>query len=224
MRTSRVIGRRSLVIVHVVGISSALLGASILAQTTAFTPASKDLLNAIRAGGLPAAATLVGHYVGGDDGDEKESAGSLFQLAQASDAVIRGSIVSELPSKMTSDNSFIFTDYIIVIKERFQGPLIVGSNVPVRMVGGTIHFTNGTTAEVRGRRVPKMNVGDEYVLFLRQAEPGLFSPTLGPQGIFALGADGKAQSRARPIDPVYAAAHGQLRDEFLHLVRNATIP
>ena len=60
------------------------------ASPVSFTTPTKDLILALRSGGLPAAAALVGHYVGADDGDTTVEARDLRDLSNNSDEIVRG--------------------------------------------------------------------------------------------------------------------------------------
>jgi hypothetical protein len=187
-----------------------------------FTPTTKALIEAMRAGGLPAAAVHVGHYVGIDgDGDSFVVALSLTDLAQECDAVIRVSVESQLPSQLTEDGSGITTDHVVTVTERFQGLGEVGSQVTLRMSGGRVAFKNQTTAELRGR-VPRMRVGEDYVLFLKRPDTSRpFRPMLGSQGVFTFDSDGRTQPRARLSDSLFERYQGMPREQFLRVVRSS---
>lgn len=202
-----------------------LVPTNIWGQQNDLTPTSKALIEAIRTGGLPAAANLVEHYVTTDDGDVETIAGSLSDLAQVSEAVVCVSIVSQLPAQLTLDELGITTDYVVTVTERFQGSIEVGSQTTVRTVGGIVTFGNQTTAEVRSGRVPRISVGQEYVLFLRRPSASQpFTLTLGPQGVFTFGPDGRTQSRGRHTDPLFRLYQGTPREQFLPIVRSSVTP
>lgn len=168
------------------------------------------------------AAVHVGHYVG-IDGDEDSFvvALGLTDLAQECDAVIRVSVVSQLPSQLTEDGSGSTTDYVVAVTERFQGRVEVGSQVTLRMSGGRVAFKDQTTAELRGR-VPRMLVGEDYVLFLERPDTSRpFKPLLGSQGVFTFDADGRTQPRARRTDSLFELYQGMPREQFLQVVRSS---
>ena len=74
-----------------------------------WTKPTIELVEALRAGGLPAAAALVGHYVAGDDGDTHYIALDIFDLAQRSSVVVLGRVTGKLDAKMYGSRS-ILTD------------------------------------------------------------------------------------------------------------------
>ena len=194
-------------------------------QANEVTPLTRELIAAIRAGGIPAAATLVGHYVRASDGDVHMFAQDLTDLARNSDVVIRASIDAIGPSQLTADKTSITTDHVVTIMETFQGSLQNGTQTVVRMEGGFIRFRNNTTAEVRNSRTPKMKVGQSYILFLERTDPVQpFALALGPQSIFTFGQDGKTISLGRNIDPVFEKYNGMPRDQFLQTVWQAAKP
>jgi hypothetical protein len=188
------------------------------------TPITKQLVNAIRSGGIPAAAALVGHYIGSED-RQFDSVEDLDELAQHSDAVARISVVSKLPSQLSNDKLSITTDYVVRVVERFQGPLQSGEQTSVRLPGGRIQFSNNTIAETWSSSIPTMQVGDDYVFFLHlSALADAFEPTLGPQGIFTFSSQGITVSRAKSVDEVYKKYDGMPKENFLQIVRVSATP
>jgi hypothetical protein len=207
---------------------SVVLLAELSADQAVFTQPTPAVLNALQTGGLPSAVTLVGHYVGVADPIERRAiASDLFVLSTHSDVVVLGRIESKAPSQLSSNMREISTDYVLSVAERFQGAVAVGASVTLRLPGGLVQFSNGTSAELRSTRLPNgLALGQEYVMFLSHIDGGTntFGLVLGLQGLFGLGTDGRVVSAGRDIDEVYKKYNGLGRDAFLGRVRSSTIP
>jgi hypothetical protein len=100
---------------------------------TAETPTSRALVDALRSGGLRAAAELVGQYKGINDFQMRAVVDDLFALARFSDLVVRARAVNSWSPRLSRDGDSISTDYQFVIEERFQEPLVDGSSIRVRL-------------------------------------------------------------------------------------------
>jgi len=192
----------------------------------AFTPYSAELVKALREGGISAAANVAKHYVSaGDDFESEVIAEDLGSLAKSSDVVILARVTGVRPAILVANNA-ILTDYEIVVTDWFQGPLVPGAELRVRLPSGKIHFSNGTTAEWRPIRVPALSLNTEYVLYLsrRPSEPDVYSPTLGSQGVFGFDANGLVAPHGRKNDEVFRKYAGWERQAFFRQVHALAIP
>jgi hypothetical protein len=196
------------------------------AQPSGWTKVTVDLVEALRNGGIPAAAALVGNYVDGQEDDAESIAEDLLHLAEFSQVIVRGKVIAKSQARLSPSLKSITTDYTIEVLEWFHGPLVNGQQVAVTMPGGLVQFSNGTTAEWRPVRNRFFAINDEYVLYLTQISVGnstFYVPTLGPQGVFGFGADGKVRSHARQIDTVYQKYANMERLSFLNAVRASAV-
>lgn len=198
------------------------------AAQTPPTRKTAETIGAMRSGGLPAAAALVGDYVTLDDHDVHWSVQDLYRLATASDAVVLARVASRSSSQLSPELQYLSTDHHLTVLERFQGPIAAGAPVTVRMGSGRVTFANGTSAEIRASRMPAgLEQGRDYVLFLAeiQATPAVYEVVYGPQGLFAFTSDdAHVVSPARDIDEVFKKYNGLTRADFLGQVRANTIP
>ena len=140
------------------------------------------------------------------------------ELAQASDAVIRGRIAKKV-SQITEDDSFVFTDYDVVIteviKNNVAAPVYTSATITVTRPGGRV-LLDGIIIEAEDRSFEQLSVNNhDVVLFLLYIpETGAYKATRDT-GSFEL--DG---SILRP--PTGAAfPPGVLRgkDSFLQTIR-----
>jgi hypothetical protein len=198
---------------------------NISAQTPP-TQITMETVNAMRSGGFPAAAAIVGNYVALDDNDSHGSIQDLYRLATSSDVVVLARVVAKSPSQLSSSLRNITTDHQLTVPERFQGSIDVGAAATVRMRGGKVTFSKGTSAEIRASRMPAgLEPGHDYVFFLTQlqATPAVYETVCGPQGLFAFTSDGShVISPARDIDDVFKKYNGLTEDDFLAQVRAKT--
>jgi hypothetical protein len=190
-----------------------------------FTPYSAELLKAMREGGIPAAAGVAKHYVSaGNFIDSEGVAEDLGTIAEHSLVVILARVTGKRPAMLIGNNAIV-TDYELVVTDWFQGPLVHGADLRVRMPGGKIHFSNGTTAEWRPRP-PTLQLDTEYVFYLSRSptEPDLYVPTLGPQGVFGFDANGLVAPHGRDIDEVFRKYVGWQRQAFFRQVHALAVP
>ena len=191
---------------------------------SAETPLSPALIAALRSGGLPAAAALVGHYKRVTD-SFKTYPKDLQDMAPQSDLIVLARVVFLDPARLSEDASEISTDYDFTIEERFQGLTFSGDELRVRIPGGAVQFENGTIAEWWLRRLPPLQPGDELVLFLKaiSGETGVFVPTTGYTSVFLFDSEGRVASPANTYNKVFRHA-GLQRAAFLARVRTASAP
>jgi hypothetical protein len=121
---------------------------------------------------------------------EPETPEKYFEeLAQASDAVIRG-IVTSKASQLTEDDTFIFTDYevmvIEVLKKNGFTPLDAGAIITVTRPGGKV-LVDGVIIKVIEHSFAPLPVNNhDVVLFLKaRPETGTFE-SAAPTGSFEL--------------------------------------
>jgi hypothetical protein len=91
-------------------------------------------------------------------------------IVTASDAVIRGRVIKKA-SQITEDDTFIFTDYEVVIMEVFKNnaasPTDMGNTITVTRAGGKV-LVGKTIMEVRDQRfLPLPESSREVILFLK---------------------------------------------------------
>jgi hypothetical protein len=91
------------------------------------------------------------------------------ELTQASDAVIRGRVIKK-QSQVTEDETFIFTDYEVMITEVFKdnvsSPLDTSSVITITRPGGKIVIDN-RVVKVKDHYFEPLPTNNEVVLFLK---------------------------------------------------------
>jgi len=173
---------------------------------------------------LPAAAKLVGHYVGGEEADSNVGVLDLADLARVSTVVVMARVTGKFPARLRTIN-IITTDYQLEVTDWFQGPFVNGQDLKVQMLGGRVRFSDGTTAEWREVRNPFLKLNTEYLFFLeRFLDEDVYVPSVGTQSIFGFTAEGKVVSWARAQDEVFKKYSGLSRESFLAQVRASVIP
>lgn len=147
-----------------------------------------------------AAKVAGGHYVRGFDVLIWASARNLDDLAKFSELVVVGQVISG-ESALSDDRMYIQTESSLHVVEVIKGSsLAPGSILKVATPGGTIAFSDGTSAETTTPQAKRLGVGRSYALFL--AENGaqsfgattptgrVYIPLLAGQGIFELRKEG----------------------------------
>jgi hypothetical protein len=192
-----------------------------------FTPMSDELVRALRRGGIRAAVRLVGHYVGPISIEDEEGiAPDAESLCRYSELVVLAQAIGRSPGALwdsDSVESFITTDYAMVVDESLHGHRAAGDSITVAMAGGFVQFPDGTTARERSRRgLPEIQIGSRYVWFLKRDEkrPDIYRPSSTEQGVFRVDG-GRVFSRGRAVDEVFKKYNGMKADDFLSLVRSA---
>ena len=103
--------------------------------------------------------------------DQPEAPEDCFgRFAKESDAVIRGKVTSKI-SQITEDDSFLFTDYDVVVLEVFKnsatGPLDTGTTITFTSLGGEI-VLDDVILKAGGKGIPLLPInGHEVLLFLK---------------------------------------------------------
>jgi hypothetical protein len=92
------------------------------------------------------------------------------KLAKASDTVIRGRAIKKI-SRITEDETFIFTDYEVVVTEVFKNnladPLDIGAIISVTRPGGKV-VVDGVIVKVKDNSFAPLPINDkDVVLFLK---------------------------------------------------------
>ena len=108
--------------------------------------------------------------------------GDIPSLKADADLVARGEIVgcSSVDSHQTAVGAVYFTDFSFRIESVLHGAASQ-SAIVIHQTGGVV---GGRTVEFMDD--PLMQTGDQYVLFLREARPGLYYVLGGPQGRFVV--------------------------------------
>lgn len=145
--------------------------------------------------------------------------GFFGELAGSSDAIIRGRVTKKV-SQLTQDNTFVFTDYDIVItevlKDNAAAPL--GASITVTYPGGKV-LLDGVIVKARDHYFEPLPLNREVVLFLQLVkETGSYKPT-GYSGCFELDGVRLKALTGKELPP------GVLRggESFLQTVRAVSI-
>ncbi|MDQ3221317.1 MAG: hypothetical protein M3Q26_11340 [Acidobacteriota bacterium] len=144
------------------------------------------LRDALRRGGMRAAAELNGGYMGSLDPNPDWLRFDIEMLTKNSHAMIIG-VPLRNKGKLSIDGSTVNTVYEVVVYEVIKGNVEQGSVITVALPGGKISFADGITAEIRTPGFRKMKNGKTYALFLNESnDDGVFNLTAGPQGLLEL--------------------------------------
>lgn len=148
---------------------------------------AKELLDAIRRGGLREAARRKGRYVVKMDPTWDWSNFDLESLTKKSAVVLIGEATESKP-QLNRDGDALSTEYQIAVSEPLKGSFRQGNTIQVAMLGGLIEFEDGTSAEVQTPGFERMSKGKKYLLFLTINNNGsaVLLPTGGPQGVFEI--------------------------------------
>jgi len=152
-------------------------------------------------------------------GDPQAPEDYFGALAKESDAIIRGRAVSKV-SQITEDDSFLFTDYELVVSEVFKNnaisPLDNGANITITCAGGKI-IVDEVVVKAGGNGEALLPVGaQDVLLFLKFiAETGSYRLTRYNGG-FEL--NGKTVTPLAGIFPIKPNIFNNERS-FLKLVR-----
>jgi hypothetical protein len=146
---------------------------------------------ALRRGGLNAAASITGTYVG-PTGFDADGPTDLDELVSVSDVVLVGSVIDNV-CVLHKDHRSISTVYTVSTDTPLKGDT---SGLPLDVVvpGGKVGFPDGTTAEVTTPGFVRPMNGRRYVWFLGAARDAaeiraggrLYAPIAGPLGIYPL--------------------------------------
>jgi hypothetical protein len=165
---------------------------------------------ALRRGGIRAAAATTGHYVGTVSAESENNVVSLAQLVEWHDLIVIGRIKSSR-GWLTADGETVVTDYRIAVERVLKGePADV---ITVSMPGGLVTFEDGSAATLVST-MPAPRDGERYLLFLRpswfpasaaqsRAAAGpLFAPQHLALSVHYLDSQNRVIPRARPGHPL----------------------
>ncbi|MDQ3068909.1 MAG: hypothetical protein M3R55_04175 [Acidobacteriota bacterium] len=205
-------------------------GSGLVAQGRGTAPPSaaqelrRQQAEALRNGGVEAAASITGHYTG--PARAFWTAGDPFSIKEVSDfshtAVVGRSFTNE--SQLTADGRSIVMLYHVEIESSVKGAHKRGDRIVVNIPGGKIRFASGAVAEMQLADMIRPQPQTRYVWFLRRAPANLtqggddsskgasYVPTFGPLGIYAL-EGGTSFKRVIPL--------GAYRSRLaMHLIKN----
>ena len=135
--------------------------------------------------GIELVARQLGHYKAAVGLDKDVIALDLAAIADRSDIVARGTLVSSAAA-VSDDRTWIVTDYHIRVVEVFDGSATPGETVILRLPGGRVEFVDGSVAEVSQVEFRGLQPGREYLLFLTRSseapEAGRYELAWGTQG------------------------------------------
>lgn len=165
---------------------------------------------ALRRGGIRAAAAITGHYGGTISAEPENNVVSLAQLVEWHDLIVIGRIKSSR-GWLTADGDTVVTDYRIAVERVLKGdPADV---ITVSMPGGLVSFEDGSAATLTST-MPAPRHGERYLLFLRpswfpasaaqsRAAAGpLFAPQHLALSVYYLDSQNRVIPRARPGHPL----------------------
>lgn len=137
-------------------------------------------VEALRRGGVPAAAALTGHYMGTVSAEPENNVESLAQLVEWHSLIVIGRVQSNR-GWLTADGETVVTDYRIAVQRILKGdaPRLITVSIP----GGRVSFEDGSTATITSTMRAPQN-GERYLLFLRPswfpASPQQMEAAAGP--------------------------------------------
>jgi hypothetical protein len=186
---------------------------------------------ALRRGGIRAAAALTGHYIGMVSAEPENNVESLAQLVDWHDLIVIGRIKSNR-GWLTADGETVVTDYLVAVERVLKGDAV--SVITVSMPGGRVSFEDGSTATLTSTMRAPLN-GERYLLFLRLSwfavsetqERAANGPIYAPQhlslGVYYLDQQNRVIPRARPGHPLQKElgrrAEAAVLGETLRLIR-----
>lgn len=189
----------------------------------------REVINALRRGGVREAAKLKGQYVGDFDPHWDFGLFDIEALTKNSTAVVVGHVVKKLGGRLSDSGNVIFTDYEVVVNETIKGGLMNGSTITIALPGGSIEFDDGTSAEQRTPEFEHVKPGSGCTLFLTKGmESGdVYTLTGGPQGLVEIMSDGTLKAHGRPTDPIALETKdpnkGKNKDTFIKEVRRNAV-
>jgi hypothetical protein len=118
--------------------------------------------DALRRGGIAAAAALKGHYEGTVSADPENNVETLAQLVAWHSLIVIGRVQSNR-SWLTADGESIVTDYRIAVERVLKGD--PARRITVSVPGGRVSFPDGSMATLTSTMRAPLN-GERYLLFL----------------------------------------------------------
>lgn len=179
------------------------------------------LRDALRNGGIRAAAELDDNYVGILEPNPDWLKYDVEKLTKNSQVVIIG-IPFKNRGKLSKNGESLYTLYDVQIQEVLKGNVDVGNAVKVALPGGKVSFANGTTAEIRTPGFVKMLNGRTYALYLDESSEGddIYFLTAGPQGLLEIvDKDNAVYSHAADKSPIKEQVKDKDLDKFLKEAR-----
>lgn len=151
-------------------------------------------VTAYRNGGLRAAASITGSYVGEIEHDELGSPSSLRALASSSQIIVVGRVESNV-CRLSQDGFSIYTEYEVAVERPLKGPVV--DRITLIVPGGRVLFENGNWAQLNISNLARPEDRRRYVFFLREAKPTrgevrshaaaeTYVPAFGGLGIYPL--------------------------------------
>jgi hypothetical protein len=128
--------------------------------------------DALRRGGIAAAAALKGHYESTVSADPENNVETLAQLVAWHSLILIGRIESN-HSWLTGDGESIVTDYKVAVERVLKGDR--ARRITVSVPGGRVSFPDGSMATLTSTMRTPLN-GERYLLFL---VPSWFPPAPG---------------------------------------------
>jgi hypothetical protein len=147
-----------------------LTASVIVPAQAASQPSPKYLSPAERAkllrepNGLAAVAKIVGHFEGVDDVSVYLMS-TLDSLIAGSTQIVEGTITGS-ESELVENGDNIATRYIMTVSRTMKGP--VSNDVAFYAHGGTIQFSNGTSAHIATLEADNIRKGGHYIVFLKE--------------------------------------------------------
>lgn len=185
----------------------------------------REVRDALRRGGLREAAKLKGHYVGDFDPHWDSGRFDIEKLTKNSMAVVVGTVVKKLGARLADEDQLIWTDYEVVVNETIKGVPSKGNTITISLIGGSLEFDDGTSAELRTPKFEHVKPGVAYALFLTESTngPNEYTLTGGPQGLVEIMDDGTLKFHGRPTDPIALETmdpkKGKNKDTFMRELR-----
>jgi hypothetical protein len=165
---------------------------------------SLELVEALRNGGIKAAAKLKGRYIFDFDAHWNMGRFNSEALTRKSMVVVVGAVVKKVGGRLDESGHLIVTDYEVVVDESIKGSLTKGGTITISLPGGSVQFDDGTSAEQMTPGFEHVKPGSQYTLFLSDGADGskVYDLTGGPQGLVEIKSDGTLKSHGRPTDPI----------------------
>lgn len=185
---------------------------------------------ALRRGGIRAAAAVTGHYIGQVSAEPENNVETLKHLVAWHELIVIGRIQSNR-SWLTADGETIVTDYRVVVEKVLKGN--VGSLITVSIPGGRVSFENGTRATLVSTMRAPLN-SERYLLFLRpswfpsspQQTLAAAGPLYAPQhlalSVYYLDSQSRVTSNANPGHPLQRELDGKPEAEVVRAIAKLT--
>lgn len=181
----------------------------------------RQLVDAVRKGGLREAARLKGSYVITRNASWDAVFSDIESLTSHSALVVLG-VPVQSTSRISSEGNTVLTDFKVNVVEALKGEVTPGSFITISAVGGFVRFDDGTSVEVRTPDLEIRN-GNTYAFFLSEKDRmNAFHITGGSQGVFELHFDGAGVvPQGRKTDLVVEKYKGKPVERFLLETRQA---